>query len=203
MAIRKRIWNKIKRKLRTTQRGTEKPIPKPSPSPVQQQTLVPPVRPEMSVQVPKESRVQAVVEHPKAPSIPKIGIEADLRTEWESDYVSSDAPVRNAHHRPMAEESGEGYEVIVRSPTGEDLRFECEPEEFVLDAADRAGLELPFSCRSGGCLVCTGKIVDGTVQMAEQYVLEEEQVAQGYILLCCTAPTSDVQIISHQEEYVD
>ena len=199
MAIRRRIWNKIKRTLRPSERRVEEPMSKPPPAPVQKQTLTPPARPNTLVQVPP---VSTVVE--ESPPAAKIAIEADLQPEWESDYVSNDAPIRNSHYRPIAAESDNSFSVIVESPIGEeDLRFECEPEEFILDAADRAGMELPFSCRSGGCLVCTAKLLDGTVQMAEQYVLEEEHIEQGYILLCCTAPTSDVRIISHQEDYVD
>ena len=83
------------------------------------------------------------------------------------------------------------------------MEFQCEPDEFILDAADRAGKELPFSCRSGGCLVCTGKLRAGQAKMEEQYVLEEEHLADGYILLCCTMPQSDLDILSHQEDYVE
>ncbi|MCB9777841.1 MAG: 2Fe-2S iron-sulfur cluster binding domain-containing protein [Alphaproteobacteria bacterium] len=83
------------------------------------------------------------------------------------------------------------------------LEFPCEPGEFVLDAAERAGFELPFSCRSGGCLVCTGKLVEGEVEMGEQYVLEAEHQANGFRLLCCTAVHTDSVFVGNQEHEVE
>jgi len=54
----------------------------------------------------------------------------------------------------------------------------------VLDAAERAGLDLPFSCRSGVCSTCRTKVVRGKVRMAENYALEEWELEQGYVLAC-------------------
>ena len=57
-------------------------------------------------------------------------------------------------------------------------------DEVVLDAAARAGLELPFSCRAGVCSTCRTKVVKGEVEMAQNYALEEWEVEQGYVLAC-------------------
>ena len=54
----------------------------------------------------------------------------------------------------------------------------------VLDAAERAGLELPFSCRSGVCSTCRTKVVRGQVRMEQNYALEEWELEQGYVLAC-------------------
>jgi len=56
--------------------------------------------------------------------------------------------------------------------------------ESVLDAAERAGLDLPFSCRSGVCSTCRTKVVRGKVRMTENYALEEWELEQGYALAC-------------------
>ena len=123
---------------------------------------------------------------------------------WASDYLTDDAPVRNAHHREVFESTEASFLVEVRNPdTDEIIKFNCEPGEFILDAADRAGLELPYSCRSGGCLSCSGKIISGQAEMAEQYVLEEEHTEAGFILLCCTEVHSDAVFLSHQEDMID
>ena len=61
----------------------------------------------------------------------------------------------------------------------------------VLDAAERAGLELPFSCRSGVCSTCRTKVVRGNVRMEENYALEDWELEQGYVLACqskCLTP---------------
>jgi ring-1,2-phenylacetyl-CoA epoxidase subunit PaaE len=57
-------------------------------------------------------------------------------------------------------------------------------DETVLDAAARAGIELPFSCRAGVCSTCRTKVVAGTVQMAQNYALEDWELEQGYVLAC-------------------
>ncbi len=57
-------------------------------------------------------------------------------------------------------------------------------DETVLDAATRAGIELPFSCRAGVCSTCRTKVVSGEVEMAQNYALEDWEVEQGYVLAC-------------------
>jgi ring-1,2-phenylacetyl-CoA epoxidase subunit PaaE len=57
-------------------------------------------------------------------------------------------------------------------------------EETVLDAAARAGIELPFSCRAGVCSTCRTKVLSGEVEMAQNYALEEAELEQGYVLAC-------------------
>jgi ring-1,2-phenylacetyl-CoA epoxidase subunit PaaE len=57
-------------------------------------------------------------------------------------------------------------------------------EETILDAATRAGLELPFSCRAGVCSTCRTKVVSGEVEMAQNYALEDWELQQGYVLAC-------------------
>jgi ring-1,2-phenylacetyl-CoA epoxidase subunit PaaE len=57
-------------------------------------------------------------------------------------------------------------------------------EETVLDAAERAGLDLPFSCRAGVCSTCRTKVTSGEVEMAQNYALEDWELEQGYVLAC-------------------
>ena len=104
-----------------------------------------------------------------------------------SDYATDDAPVRNAHYADVFETTEQAMLVRVHAQAlGLDATFPVEPGEFVLDAAERAGHELPFSCRSGGCLSCSARLQAGATQMEEQYVLEEEHIEAGYRLLCLT-----------------
>jgi ring-1,2-phenylacetyl-CoA epoxidase subunit PaaE len=57
-------------------------------------------------------------------------------------------------------------------------------DDTVLDAAARAGLELPFSCRAGVCSTCRTKVISGEVEMAQNYALEDWELEQGYVLAC-------------------
>ncbi|HTT02430.1 MAG TPA: 2Fe-2S iron-sulfur cluster-binding protein [Steroidobacteraceae bacterium] len=57
-------------------------------------------------------------------------------------------------------------------------------DETILDAAARAGLDLPYSCRAGVCSTCRTKLLRGAVEMRENYALEDWELEQGYILAC-------------------
>ncbi len=72
--------------------------------------------------------------------------------------------------------------------------------ETVLDAAARAGIELPFSCRAGVCSTCRTKVVRGEVEMAQNYALEDWEVAQGYVLACQSRARSAVLELDYDEK---
>jgi ring-1,2-phenylacetyl-CoA epoxidase subunit PaaE len=56
--------------------------------------------------------------------------------------------------------------------------------ESILDAAARAGIDLPFSCKAGVCSTCRTKLVRGQVEMMQNYALEDWELEQGFILAC-------------------
>ncbi|HEY4873521.1 MAG TPA: 2Fe-2S iron-sulfur cluster-binding protein [Steroidobacteraceae bacterium] len=67
--------------------------------------------------------------------------------------------------------------------------------ESILEAASRAGLDLPFSCRAGVCSTCRTKLVRGEVELAQNYALEDWELAQGFILACqAHAKTAELEI---------
>ena len=68
------------------------------------------------------------------------------------------------------------------------------PDEYVLDAAERAGFELPRSCRNGMCTTCVGELLDGELDGSEGTALSPDQAADGYVLLCCSYPRADSEI---------
>jgi ring-1,2-phenylacetyl-CoA epoxidase subunit PaaE len=72
--------------------------------------------------------------------------------------------------------------------------------ETVLDAAARAGLELPFSCRAGVCSTCRTKVVRGSVQMQENHALEEWELREGYVLACQSRATTPVLELDYDEK---
>jgi ferredoxin len=120
------------------------------------------------------------------------------------DAPSADAPVRTSYLRQQFEATAKAHTVrVMNQALGLDVTFPCEPGEFVLEAADRAGHYLPSSCRAGGCLTCTGRVVSGQTEMDEQYVLDDGHIAQGFTLLCCTSVKTDAVFLSHQQEVVE
>ena len=69
----------------------------------------------------------------------------------------------------------------------------------VLDAAERVGMELPYSCRAGVCSTCRTKVTKGTAEMEVNYALEPWEVAAGFVLCCQTRPTSGELELTYDE----
>jgi NAD(P)H-flavin reductase/ferredoxin len=75
-----------------------------------------------------------------------------------------------------------------------EFRFPCEQNESVLDAAQRAGLEIPYSCRKGVCGTCKGRVLAGEVRAFSGDALGPAERAEGLVLFCNARPRSDLVI---------
>jgi 3-ketosteroid 9alpha-monooxygenase subunit B len=68
----------------------------------------------------------------------------------------------------------------------------------MLDVLLDEGLDAPFSCRQGICGACACELTSGEVRMAHNEVLEEEDVADGYILACQAVPLTDTVSVTYR-----
>ena len=69
--------------------------------------------------------------------------------------------------------------------------------EAILDAALRAGMDLPFACKGGMCSTCRAKLVEGEAQMEVNYSLEPWELKAGFILTCQARPVSDKVVVDY------
>jgi ring-1,2-phenylacetyl-CoA epoxidase subunit PaaE len=69
--------------------------------------------------------------------------------------------------------------------------------EAILDAALRAGVDLPFACKGGMCSTCRARLVEGRAEMEVNYSLEPWELKAGFVLTCQAKPTTDKVVVDY------
>lgn len=92
------------------------------------------------------------------------------------------------------------YDVtFVNEATGEENTICVSEDEYIYDAAELEGIELPASCRSGSCITCVSKVVNGDVEHDHSILSDAEEDA-GFMLTCCAYARSNCTILVNQED---
>jgi len=91
------------------------------------------------------------------------------------------------------------YKITVQVENGLES-FTCKDDEYILDAAEEAGIDLAFSCRAGACSSCAGQVIDGELDQNDQSFLDDDQLNAGFALLCVAYPKSDIVLRPNAEE---
>lgn len=108
-----------------------------------------------------------------------------------------DAGSASAHHVEEGDADHAKVTLIVDGLARE-VEFQLS-DPSILDAARRVGLDVPYSCKSGVCSTCKGKLLEGQVRMDRNLALTPAEVAQGFVLCCQSHPTSDRVVITLDE----
>lgn len=91
----------------------------------------------------------------------------------------------------LSQQNVEGVEITIVDG-GKEFHFTMTKDyDTILDAALGAGADLPFACKGGVCSTCKCRVLEGSVEMKVNYALEEDDLAQNFVLSCQSVPTSD------------
>ena len=82
---------------------------------------------------------------------------------------------------------------------GKQHQLQVRADQFVLDVALSAGLDLPYACKGGVCATCRAKVMEGEATMDKNFGLEPEETAKGFVLTCQTRCAGARLTISYDE----
>jgi len=118
----------------------------------------------------------------------QLGVEPD-RIHSESFFSAA------AHQAQEDAKAGITAGLLSRDVTiqleGEEHLVTVSPGKTILEAGLAAGLNMPYSCQSGLCTACRGRLSAGEVKMDEDAGLSEKEMADGYVLCCVSRPLSE------------
>ncbi|MGZ5217829.1 MAG: 1,2-phenylacetyl-CoA epoxidase subunit PaaE [Caldimonas sp.] len=110
----------------------------------------------------------------------------------------ADGAAARAAHAPREGDAADAQVTIIRDGVSSVIDFHAHQGN-ILDAAAEAGLEVPFSCKSGVCCTCRAKLLEGQVRMERNFALEKHEVAAGFVLTCQSHPLTERVVLSFDE----
>ncbi len=115
-------------------------------------------------------------------------------------HVERFTPALDGRPRPVAIAAGAKPAAIATIiHEGARVDIPVAEGEAIIDAALRAGRNLPFSCKGGMCCTCRAKVTEGKVEMAVNYSLEPWEVAAGFVLTCQARPVTDRVVVDYDQ----
>ena len=106
------------------------------------------------------------------------------------------ASVGDATDAPL--NPGEAAEIEIKYE-GKKLKFTCQYNETILDAALNAGGDPPYSCLVAACSTCRAMVKTGSIEMKDRDALSDKDIAKGFVLTCQSMPRSKKIILDYDE----
>jgi ring-1,2-phenylacetyl-CoA epoxidase subunit PaaE len=123
------------------------------------------------------------------------GVQSPIHFERFTTASSSDAL------RPEAAATATHTAIVTVVQDGRRRNFRMSADdESILAAGERAGLDLPYSCRAGVCSTCRVKLIKGQVAMEHNVALEDWELNAGFILACQARPLTGELELSYDEK---
>jgi ring-1,2-phenylacetyl-CoA epoxidase subunit PaaE len=127
------------------------------------------------------------------------GVPAD-RIHTERFFATSQAPAKRTVPRdtPSAgvQTAAHRLDVVL---DGKTHQLAMGDDDRVLDVALEAGLDLPYSCKSGVCTTCRARLLEGEVEMEKNFTLEQWEIDRGFVLTCQARPMTPRVVVSYDE----
>lgn len=119
---------------------------------------------------------------------------SDEQIHRELFHASAAAP-KAPSPAASSSKAAEGYDVSVLMD-GRETSFKLPPAtETILDAARVLRSDIPYACKNGVCGTCRCKVIEGEVDMVQNYALEADEVANGFVLACQSYPTTEKVVV--------
>lgn len=112
--------------------------------------------------------------------------------KMESFVAGRTSPSDVASEVQVAEADAINVAVIL---DGNEHKFDVPAKKTILEAGLELNIDLPYSCQSGLCTACRGKLLSGKVRMAEYDGLSQSELDEGYVLCCQAHPETDDVVI--------
>jgi ferredoxin len=117
-----------------------------------------------------------------------------------TQQAESRRPPRQESPRRTPEDGKVATHAVTFITPDRQVTLEVREDQYLLEAAVEAGLELPYMCLQGWCTTCAGRIVEGKVDQSEALRFYTQDADVGFVLLCSAYPRSNLKVVTHQKE---